>query len=208
MTQVNLLPADVRRRQETRRFTGLVITAGAIVVGLLIVVLFLQSSRLSKANQDLAQQQATNSALQTQIRGLAQFQQLKQQVSAERSLVMGLTSGQVKWSGALQDVSMVIPSQMYLTMMSGTLNQTEGSSSASPAPAAGAGLVGSVAFQGFATDQQSIAVWLTRLESVKGWVNAWVTSDTRTMDPSGRLVYQFSGSVDLTMDATAPARIR
>ncbi len=206
MTQVNLLPADVRRRQETRRFTGLVIMAGVIVVALLIVVLLLQTSRLSNANHKLAAQEATNRALQTQISGLSQFKQLKAQVSAERSLVMGLTSGQVKWSGALQDVSMVIPSQMYLTMMSGTLNQTQGPAQATPP--GGAGLVGSMQFQGFATDQQSIAVWLTRLESVKGWVNAWITTDNRTMDPAGRLVYQFSGSVDLTMDATAPARTR
>jgi Tfp pilus assembly protein PilN len=206
MTQVNLLPADVRRRQQTRRFTGIVITAGAIVVGLLIVVLFLQASRLSSANNKLAAQEATNRALQTRIAGLAQFKQLKAQLSAERSLVMGLTSGQVKWSGALQDVSMVIPSQMYLTSMSGTLNQAQGPGPAPPA--AGAGLVGSLQFQGFATDQQSVALWLTRLESVKGWVNAWITTDTRTMDPSGRLLYQFSGSVDLTMDATAPPRTR
>jgi hypothetical protein len=68
--------------------------------------------------------------------------------------------------------------------------------------------VGSIQFGGFATDQQSIALWLTRLESVKGWVNAWVTSDSRTMDPSGRLVYQVNGSVDLTMAAAAPARTR
>ena len=39
-------------------------------------------------------------------------------------------------------------------------------------------------------------------------LDPWITADTRTMDQSGRVLYQFSGSVDLTMDATAPPRTR
>src|SRR5207253_5889105 len=113
--------------------------------------------------------------------------QLKQQVAAERTLVMGLTSGQVKWSGALQNVSMVIPSQMYLTSMMGSLAQTQTQTPTAP-PSVGTGLNGSIQFAGFATDQQALAVWLTRLESVKGWVNAWITADTRTIDQSGRVL--------------------
>jgi Tfp pilus assembly protein PilN len=196
MTQVNLLPPDVRQRQRTRQLTLAVLFGAAAVIALLLVLFVLQSSRLSSANQRLQAQEDTNRGLQTHIAGLAQFQQLKQQVSDEEALVSGLVQGQVLWSGVLQDVSMVIPSQMYLTQLSGSLSQTPGPS----------GLIGSLSFNGVSADQPTIADWLTRLEQVKGWVNSWISTASKSASATGSVTVNFTGTVDLTRDATTPPK--
>jgi Tfp pilus assembly protein PilN len=196
MTQVNLLPPEVRERQRTRQLTVAILFGAAAVVALLLILFVLQSSKLSSANKELTAQQDVNRTLQGRIASLAQFQQLRQQVNDQQALLTGLLEGQVLWSGVLQDVSMVIPSSAYLTQLSGNLN---------PAPAT-AGLIGSLQFNGVSLDQPTVADWLTRLEEVKGWVNSWVSSDTKGTDASGNPVINFTGTVDLTTEATTPPR--
>jgi hypothetical protein len=57
-------------------------------------------------------------------------------------------------------------------------------------------------FSGVAADRPTIALWLTRLEEEPGWVNAWVSTVNVTTDTSGNKLFQFSGSVDLTSEAS------
>jgi len=214
MTQVNLLPSDVRERQRSRRLVAAVIAGVGAVVALLFFVFVLQSAKLSNAQQKLNAQQAVNADLQGKIGQLQQFQQLKQTVAAREAMTEGALNGQVAWSGVLRDVSMVIPDQMWLTGMNGTLTETStlpAPSVGSPStpespPAATSSLVGAIQFQGMASDFPTVAKWLTRLERVTGWVNAWSTNAVKSAtegstDPNSTKV-QFSASVDLSSNAT------
>ena len=67
MSQVNLLPPELRARQQTRRLTTLIVGIGAAIVVLLIGFWFLQSQKLSGVNDDIAAQNQTNAGLQSQI---------------------------------------------------------------------------------------------------------------------------------------------
>jgi Tfp pilus assembly protein PilN len=225
MTQVNLLPADVQERQRTRRLTAAVILAVGAVVVLLFFVFVLQAARLSDANHRLSAQQAANAELQTKIAGLQEFAQLKSEVAARQVLTASAMDGEVLWSSVLRDVSMVIPDKVWLTGMSGTLNPVltpvapaapapapDASASPGAAPAPGAApvtpavspeetLIGSIQFQGMADDHPSVAQWLTRVEQVTGWVNAWITNATE-VDQNGDVAIQWSGSIDLSGLAT------
>jgi len=173
------------------------------VVALLFFVFVLQSARLSNAQQKLEAQQAVN----------ADLQQLKLTVAAREALISGALNGQVAWSGVLRDISTIIPSEMWLTGMNATLaNATApvGPASGTPSTPGSSGsvdpsLVGTIQFQGVASNYPTVARWLTRLEKVDGWVNSWASNASRTAgDPSapnsGKV--QFSASVDLTTDAS------
>ena len=213
MTQVNLLPSDVRQRQRTKRLTLLVIGGAGAALGLLFLVFVLQTARLSNAQRELTVQQSQNNALQSKIAGLERFQQLKQSVADGEALVGEVTQGQVMWSGVLKDVSSVIPGQMWLTGMTGTLSGSPVGAQ-SPAPGAapagatattilpGSGVVGNIQFTGVAFDHTTVALWLTRLEEVKGWVNPWINSSTKGSASGGPTLVNFTGSVDLTAGAT------
>jgi Tfp pilus assembly protein PilN len=213
MTQVNLLPSDVRERLRTRRLMAAVIAGVGAVMALLFFVFVLQSARLSNTEQKLRAQEAVNSDLQAKIGQLQQFQQLKLTVAAREALAAAALNGQVAWSGVLRDISIVIPNKMWLTGMNGALTSSTAApltpsgtptTGGAPAPVAPT-LVGSIQFQGMASDFPTVAKWLNRLEQVNGWVNSWASNALRQ---SGDVLQanadkvQFTASVDLTTEAT------
>jgi type IV pilus assembly protein PilN len=203
MTTINLLPQEVKQRQRTKRSTVLVAVAGAAVVAVLGFLWFLQGVHLSDTESKLAEQQQTNARLQGEISKLHRFEEIRNDLESRRTLLRQTLAGTIEWSGVLHDLSLVVPDQMWLTQMSGQLNaSTTGAVPAAPvAPGAGTGLVGSIQFQGDALDKKTVALWLTKLESVRGWVNAWLTQ-AQEQDMGGTTVVSVSSSVDLTKRAT------
>ena len=121
MSQVNLLPPELRARQKTKQLTTLIIGAGAAVVVLLIAFWFLQSQKLAGINDDIAAQTLTNTELQTQIDQLQEFQQLQEQAAAQEALLAKAWVGEVSFSEMLMDLSRTIPSDAYLDSFNATL---------------------------------------------------------------------------------------
>jgi Tfp pilus assembly protein PilN len=193
MTKVNLLPREIRQAQRTQRQTAVVAVLGAVAVGIVLFLWFLQGVRLSDLDDKVAAQESTNAELQSQVNELQRFQQLRADLEARRRVVQSVLGGGIAWSGVLRDVSLVIPERMWLTGMTGTLGAT--AAAAETGVPAGP-VVATVAFEGDALDTESLALWLTRLETVHGWVNSWLTSAQKT--PIGSTpVYVFQGSIDI-----------
>jgi Tfp pilus assembly protein PilN len=219
VTQVNLLPSDVRERQQTRRLTaGLVVAVGA-VLALLFFVFMLQVARLSDADQQLAAQEEVNGGLRQQIGELQEFQVLKQEVAAHEALVEEATAGQVLWSGVLGDVSKIIPGQMWLTGMTGTLAPpaapvVETGGTTTPPATTGepsTNLVGTIQFTGKALSYPTIARWLARLQQVTGWVNPWLTTAAKPEEVAGVAStgeIDFTGTLDITAEAVVGGSTR
>jgi Tfp pilus assembly protein PilN len=200
MSQVNLLPPEIRQRQRLRRLTSLVGLAG---VGLLAVVgLFyvLQVMNLGRVEDELRAQEARNADLQAAIQELQPFADLQTALQGKRELNDIVFANEVSWSGTLRDISRLIPSDAYLTDLTGSVTVATAAQGEAPEEET-AGLIGSITFNGVARDIDSLAVWLTRLEQVKGWANPWAASAQLTEAESGISAYQFSGSVDLSADA-------
>ncbi len=202
MSQVNLLPPELRARQKTKQLTTLIVGGGVALIVLLMGFWFLQSQKLSGVNEDIAAQNLTNSGLQTQIGQLQEFQQLQEQAAAQQALLTRAYAGEVSFSQMLMDLSRTIPSDAYLDAFNAVLTAsvTEGTT---PTPTTS--FVGSFTAGGASDGLESLASWLTRLESVKGWVNPWFSSATETAPNSG--LYTFSSGVDLSED-TLTARGR
>jgi Tfp pilus assembly protein PilN len=193
VSQVNLLPPELRARQKTRQLTTLIAGAGVALVVLLLGFWFLQGQKLAGVNDDIAAQNLTNSGLETQIAQLQEFQQLQEQAAAQQALLNKAFAGEVSFSQMLMDLSRTIPSDAYLDSFNATLTvQVAG---AVPTTTA---FVGAFTAGGAADGFESLASWLTRLESVKGWVNPYFSSATETAANTG--LYTFSSGVDLTED--------
>jgi Tfp pilus assembly protein PilN len=193
VSQVNLLPPELRQRQAVRRTTSLVVLGG---VGLLVLIgafFLFQNQRLSGVEEDLALQNETNAGLQAQIGELQQFADLGAELAGKEQLVQTLFLNEVSWSSALLDISRVIPDASYLTNMTGQI------ASAAAAGPPETTLIGSMSFTGVAGGTDVISTWLTRLEQVQGWVNAWVTS-AQEDQPLSR-IYLFTSGLDLTASA-------
>lgn len=200
MSQVNLLPPELLAGQRTRRLATVVLGAGAGVLVLVIAFYLLQVSRLGSVNDEIDRQQAENAQLQSQIDQLREFQDLQEQAAAKQALLDTAFANEVSFSGMLMDVSRVIPTDAYLTSFSAqlTVATPAGEAETVGAPVA-AGFIGEITTAGQAAGVDSLASWLTRLESVRGWVNPWLDAFTETAQNSR--LYTFTSGVDLTSDA-------
>ena len=201
MSQVNLLPPELRERQAIRRNTSFVVALGLAALALIGLFYFFQLQRQSQAESDLADQQQRNAQLQSQIDALSQFADLQAELAAKEQLVATIFVNEVSWSSALLDVSRVIPDASYLTNLTGQITATVAGEEVAQ-PAGGTPettLIGNMSFAGVANQTETIATWITRLEEVQGWVNAWVNSAQEDA-PSSR-IYTFSNGLDLTQEA-------
>ncbi len=197
MSQVNLLPPEIKERQRARRVTAVVALAGvgvAAVVGFLYVV---QVLNLSRVTADLRAQEELNRQLESEIADLQRFADLQEELRARRELLDTVFANEVSFSEALLDLSRIIPSNAYLTDLTAqitapTVAPAEGAEEPTP-------LVGSMSFTGFVADIDTLATWLTRLEQVRGWVNPWASNAQETAALSGQ--YHFSSGVDLSREA-------
>ncbi|HEY7282802.1 MAG TPA: hypothetical protein VID47_14550 [Actinomycetota bacterium] len=201
MTQVNLLPREVKQRQATRRRTGMIIALGAVVVGAIVAFWFLQGVRLHKLDDQVAAQEATNAQIQEQVNSLQKYADQKTAAEQQKALLQSAVQTTVAWSGVLNEVSKIEPPNMWLTTMTGSLT-TVSASTTTPVPGTPAAptgptaLIGNIQFAGSSLDSDTIAAWLTKLETVKGWVNPWTTS-AQNGDVGSTPVWTFSSSVDL-----------
>jgi Tfp pilus assembly protein PilN len=201
VSEVNLLPPELRERQAIRRTTSLVVAAGLVVLALIGIFYFFQVQRLSQAQSDLEAQQSRNARLESQIFSLQEFADLQAELTSKEALLGEIFVNEVSWSSALLDVSRVIPDASYLTNLSGQITPTVVGEVATQ-PTGGTpetALIGNMTFAGVANQTETIATWITRLEDVQGWVNAWVNSAQE--DAPFSRIYTFSNGLDLTQEA-------
>jgi Tfp pilus assembly protein PilN len=201
VSQVNLLPSELRERQAIRRTTSLVVAAGLAVLALIGIFYVFQVQRLSQVQSDLEAQQSRNAQLGTQIASLQEFADLQAELASKEALVGEIFVNEVSWSSALLDVSRVIPDASYLTNLTGQITPTVVGEVATE-PTGGTPettLIGNMTFAGVANQTETIATWITRLEEVQGWVNAWVNSAQE--DAPVSRIYTFSNGLDLTQEA-------
>ncbi len=204
MSQVNLLPPELREQQAVRRTTSLVVAAGLAAIALIGIFYFLQMQRLAERRSDLEAQQSRNAQLESQIQALEGFADLQTELAARQELVSTIFVNEVSWSSALLDVSRVIPDASYLTNLTGQITAAATAVPGEPPVEPTIGppettLIGSMSFAGVANQTETIATWIDRLEQVQGWVNAWVNS-AQEDSPFSR-IYTFSNGLDLTLEA-------
>jgi Tfp pilus assembly protein PilN len=219
--RINLLPPELYERQRTRRRTAAVVALGVIVLAALGGFYFLQLLEENSVQADVEAQQAENARLQGEINELQEIDLLQQEIDATRGLLTTLLSDRVMWSGVLRDVSLIIPGQVWLNGLTGQVGAaaatgttttatptTTGTTTTTTTPGqaqVGPALVGQISFNGYAFTHPDVALWLSRLEDVRGFVNPWLQNSTDTVIGT-QTVEQFTSSVDLSEQALARRR--
>jgi Tfp pilus assembly protein PilN len=161
---------------------------------------FVQQMRLNDLERDLAEQQAENDRLRGEVAELQEFDQQQRELAASQDLLNALLADEVRWSGVLRDISLVIPGQTWLTTFNGQITQE---AEATTQPAEGpSGLIGQISFNGFGLSHRAVALWLTRLEDVEGFANPWVSTSQKT-EIGLQEVVQFTSTTDLSEQALA-----
>jgi Tfp pilus assembly protein PilN len=194
VSQVNLLPPDILQAQRYRRTTSLVAAAGIVAILLVFGFYLLQAGRLGGVNDDIRAQEATNASIQASIAEKQKFADLQAKAQAKQELLNAAYAGEVSFSALLMDFSRVIPSDAYVDTL--TLQIADAAATDPTAVEGGTtGLIGTIAGGGQAVSIDTLSVFLTRLEQVKGWVNPWMSTVSRSTDVNG---FDYTVSVDLT----------
>ena len=199
--RINLLPPEVLERQRTRRRAVMVFTGGIIVLLVLAGFYLVQVFTLQGVEEDIETQQTINAQLGAQIAELQDIAALEAEIERTRLVLSGLLADRVLWSGILRDVSLVIPGEVWLNGISAQLGLTTAEDTGAPVVDS-TGVVGQISFNGFAFDHRDVALWLSRLEDVRGFINPWLSTSSKTTVGTQDAV-TFTSSVDLSEQAVA-----
>ena len=201
LPQVNLLPPEI---EQERRFRRTQFGLGAVVVASLGVVgvLFLAaSSQVSSAQGDLADSKRETTKLEARAAEYSQVPLVYSQVEAARAQLELAMGKEIRWSFYLNDLSLKIPNNVWLTTMTVTAN--EAVSGAAPVAAGGGYLetgISAVTFDGHALKHNDVAAWLDSLAKQKGYTQPYFTESTKE-EIGTREVVKFRSQVTVTEDA-------
>jgi Tfp pilus assembly protein PilN len=181
MRQINLLPPEVVRRRRARRLTTLLSIGVAGLVVLMLLIYVVEAARLSSANSQLARQQHTNATLQAKVDQLSSFARDQQTLANKRQILASLTQNEVRWSVILSDLATIIPQNVWLTQLTGTVQvQAPGAATTTSAGQPVPTTYGQIQLTGCALPDPDgphleVAGWLVRLGVPREFANAYLT---------------------------------
>lgn len=203
LPRVNLMPQEVA---EAARFRQLQLGMGAAVVLSAVAVAGLymhERNTVSAAQSDLTTAQAQQTGLQSKLSSLQTVKDTYAAVQAKQQLLTDAMGNEIRWSYVLNDLSLRIPSDIWLSVVQATESTgTASTSTSTPAPTSltGPTSYGTVSFSGFGLAHDDVARWLDAIAPERGFSDVLFSDSTETAIGS-RTVYKFDSSVALTSKA-------
>ena len=209
MIRINLIPPEVlqKRRDEGRwRWLWLGALVVAVALGLFYAVLFFDTVGI-RAQVANAKEQAAS--LQQSARMFAVFRDRETELSTRRAAVIAAATGRIDWANMLDELGLVLPTDMYLTSFVGAEGGT---------PPGQAGLVTLAGQAVPVSDLQapgqgykSVAKTLVRLTELEQLDSVWLTgagtaASTVTTQVVPSIAWQISAKVSpQAADTALPA---
>lgn len=207
MRRIDLLPAVYEERRRQRRNVASVFIAGLVVLLLLLGWVLFLNMQINDAENDLAEVQATNANLESQIAELQRFAELQAEVEAKRTALQTVFTGDVDWPALLTEIAMVVPGEVWLTNMTASAGTTEG---ASPVGTETASIrideqepFGRIAFTGTSLSMPGVARWMIRLESVREFFAVYLNSAALTEEEGSVDTVAFDSTLELSDKAAS-----
>lgn len=208
MRRIDLLPPVYVRRRRERRDIALAIVVGLLVLLLLIGWWVLLGFRVTSANNELADVQARNLALQQDIDELQRFVELQNEVDAKRAALQTVMAGDVDWPAIMTEIAMVIPGEVWLETMTASAGTTEGATpvgtETSLVPIASQEPFGRIQFSGNSLTMPGVAKWMIRLESVDEFFAVYLSRAAKgEAEGTGPPVVDFESTLELSDKAAS-----
>jgi Tfp pilus assembly protein PilN len=207
MRRIDLLPQRYAQQRRQRRNLGLVVAAGLVALLLLIGGWFMLGLQIGNAEDDLADVQAANAQLETQIAELQRFAALEAEVQAKRQALNTIMAGDVDWPAMLTEIAMVVPGEVWLTNLTASAGQTEGATQVgtetAPVRVSKRQPFGRIQFAGSSLSMPGVAKWMTRLESVKEFFAVYLNSAAKAEGENAVDIVTFDTTLELSNRAAS-----
>lgn len=200
--RINLLPPELLAKRRSRQTVAVLGAAGIALIVILGLVYGAQEVRLRVERNALQEQEDRNAVLRAEVAELRDFEELENRLETKLELAGDLSADEVRWSVILADISLVIPDEVWLESLTGSLtaageDDDEGDEEAGGLPTG----LGLIAMNGKTLSHPDVARWLTRLEDVDEFLAPYLTLSSRTTAIAGVPIVDFSSSVRLSQDA-------
>jgi len=199
MRPINLVPQRDRGAATARRAIALAVVVGiAYLVGLAALTM-LWNGKVDTAEQNLADQQVSNEALQSEILTLAAADGLRLEYEENALLTSVVLSTDVAWGRLLNDFGRLIPERVWLENFVGTTT-----------PGVIPGVVGRITVTGTGFEFSDVSAWLRSLDESRfpGLAGTWVTNASEAQGvEEDSTVISFSSTAGLT-DAAVSNRVQ
>jgi hypothetical protein len=216
--RVNLLPTWVAERRLVRR-QRLGVAAGFAALLCLLALLWLaESARVDRARRAADHQRVVTAQLEAERATLQPWADLQGKVVAAEQLRAKAYAREVRFSGVLQDIAMLVPDNAWLTQLTASLNDTQqdktggttaataqNGAAAAPAVPGAPGFgspVGTITFSGMALGHVDVGGVVRVLDNAvkrnggSVYLNPYYTSSQKQAQ-GGQATVTFSASVDL-----------
>ena len=176
MRAVNLLPADLRGAvkapvsvtpapEESGGSTGAFFALGALALCVLAIAGYvLTTNEIKQQQADLDQLTARSEVVMREANSLKPYADFQSMAQGRIATVKELASQRFDWERALRDLARVIPADVTVKKLSGSVSADAGSDS----PLRGAISAPAVTIDGCTSDQEGVARLMARLRAASG----------------------------------------
>jgi Tfp pilus assembly protein PilN len=171
MRPVNLIPADERRGDRPALRTGpfpyVVLGAlGLVLIG--VVVLSMTSKQISDRKDEVAQLQQQEQQVAAQAQSLQAYADFRAVQQTRSETVSSLAQSRFDWQRVMNELARVIPSDVWLIQMSGTVNPTVSIENAPDVGIRGTVAGPALSLVGCAVSQDAVAGFVSALQEIDG----------------------------------------
>jgi Tfp pilus assembly protein PilN len=195
MRPVNLIPADERRGDEAPLRTGhlvYVLTAGLVLLLLGVVAVALTSKQISDRQDQKASLEQELDQATARANSLAAFSNFRAVQESRVATITSLAQSRFDWSRVLNELAGVLPSDVSLTSISGSVGSDPTSSGGSGGDLQGQITGPALEIEGCAPGQDAVAGFVASLEDVDGVTRVGLESSN--IDSGGGSSSTSSGS--------------
>ncbi len=216
MTRIDLIPPEVVEKHKSRRIITIMVIVFAAVFGVALAVYLITLAQAMMASERVAVIKSENVKVQQYTEKLKPYQDRKKAQDERQAIVGTMTENQVLWSSILNDISMVIPNDIWLKSVKMDVNEiltakesTAAAKTTQPKPP--------ITIVGYAFNHAAVARWLVHLNEINQFRGVWLDYATEqtvaaetTSAPTGTTpqpvkVIEFQTTVYLTKFKEAPA---
>ena len=171
---INLLPKEVLERRKAEYQLAFMLLGVVVMVILLFSVYGFNFIRIIQAQADLDAVKAENIRVQAEIAKIGDFEKVRSVVEQKQNLISTITSKKYSWSRLLNNISLIVPNEIWLTNLKVS---EQGKLSFTGRALAGTNTSG--------IGHKPVAKWLVHMSELSDIEDVWLTTSKKTNSGTG-----------------------
>jgi Tfp pilus assembly protein PilN len=182
MTRIDLIPPELVEKHKAKRIMSYIAMGSGVIFVVLIIVYLATLGQVILASSRVKQIKAEDQRVQAYVTNLKPYNARKTVLDDRTKIVQTILTSQVLWSGVLNDISMVVPNDVWLKTVKMDITQYVNPKSGTGKTAAD---TPPITITGDAADHAAVARWLVHLGEINSFRSVWLDYATEQQITTG-----------------------